>query len=332
MRALIQELVEAYGPSGNESGVRELIRAHVEPLCDECRVDALGNLIALKRGDGSGLKVMLAAHMDEIGLIVSHVDANGFLRFGTVGGVRTTTVLGGRVLFANGVQGTIGQEHPKSSSDPLSFDTMFIDVGAASREALTVGVGDVACFQRPMVDLGDRLMAKAMDDRIGCAVLIQALRDLEATPHDVYFVFTVQEELGLRGAQTSAYGVAPDVGIAVDVIYAGDTPEPPHMNMVLGGGPCIKVKDGGMLSHPGVKDLLIEVAERQGIPYQLEVALGGTTDAKAMQVTRAGVAAGAVSVSTRYIHTPSEMVHYADVVNSAKLLTAVLSGPINLGG
>ena len=330
MKALIQELVEAYGPSGHEGTVRNLIRRHVEPLCDEVRVDAMGNLIALKRGDGSGRRVMLAAHMDEIGVIVSHVDEKGFLRFGTVGGVRPTQVLGTRVLFGNGQQGTIGQEQPASPDEKPSFDKMFIDVGAPNKEALTVGVGDVACFQRPFADLGQRLMSKAMDDRIGCAVLVQALRDLKSSPHDVYFVFTVQEEVGLRGAVTSAYGVAPEVGIALDVTIAADTPEAAHMNMALGKGPCIKVKDGGMLAHPGVKNLMVATAQRLGIPYQLEVLLGGTTDAMAMQTSQAGVAAGTISVATRYVHSPSEMVDYDDVLNSVKLLVGILSAPIVL--
>ena len=330
MKTLIQELVEAYGPSGNEGTVRNLIRRHVEPLCDEVRVDPLGNLIARKRGDGSGRRVMLAAHMDEIGVIISHVDNKGFLRFGTVGGVRPANVLGGRVLFENGQQGTIGQEHPATPDEKLAFDKMFIDVGAPNKAALTVGVGDVACFQRTMSDLGQRLMSKAMDDRVGCAILVQTLRDLKRSPHDVYFVFTVQEEVGLRGAMTSAYGVAPEVGIAVDVTIASDTPEAAHMNMALGQGPCIKVKDGGMLAHPGVKDLLVATAQRLEIPYQLEVLLGGTTDAMAMQVSQAGVAAGVVSVATRYVHSPSEMVDVDDVLNSVRLLVGVLSAPIVL--
>jgi len=330
VNALIKELVETYGPTGSEGRVRELIRSHVEPLCDECRVDVLGNLIALKRGDGSGLKVMLAAHMDEIGVIVSHVDDKGFLRLGTVGGVRPWTLLGGRVLFANGVQGTFGREHPRTPDEKLTFDKMFIDVGAARREELTVGVGDVACFYRPMADLGGRVMAKALDDRIGCAILVQALRELPPSPHDVYFVFTVQEEVGLRGAKTSAYGISPDLGIAVDVTIASDTPEAAHMNMALGKGPCIKVKDGGMLAHPRVKELLVETAERLGLPYQLEVLTGGTTDAMAIQVSQAGVPVGVVSVATRYVHTPSEMADYDDVLNSVKLLAGVLSAPIEL--
>jgi putative aminopeptidase FrvX len=193
-------------------------------------------------------------------------------------------------------------------------------------------VGDVASFQRPFVDAGERLIAKAMDDRIGCAILIQIIRELHAqgqTPaDDVYFIFTVQEEVGLRGATTSAYGLEPDVAIAVDVTNSGDLPESPPMNMALGAGPAIKVKDRGMLAHPGLKDLLVKTAESHNIPYQLEVLTEGTTDAMAIQTSRAGVPTGAVSITCRHIHTPSEMVDYRDVLGAVKLLSALIAEPV----
>jgi endoglucanase len=181
-----------------------------------------------------------------------------------------------------------------------------------------------------MTELGTRVAAKAMDDRIGCVILIETLRQLADSPHDVYFVFSVQEEVGLRGARTSAFGLSPEVGIALDVTVAADTPEAPKMAMKLGAGPCIKVMDSGMLSHPKVKDLLIDAAEAKGIPYQLEVLDRGTTDAMAIQLSQEGVAAGCVSVATRYVHTPSEVVDLEDVENSVKLLLAFLANPIEL--
>ena len=156
------------------------------------------------------------------------------------------------------------------------------------------------------------------------------MRRLENSPHDLYFVFTVQEEVGLRGAQTGAFGVDPDIGIAVDVTMAADTPEAYRLAMKLGQGPCIKVKDGRMLAHPGLKDLLIETAEAKGIPYQLEVLDRGTTDAAAMQLSRGGVKAGCVSIACRYVHSPSEMVDIDDVENAVRLLLAVLAGPIEV--
>jgi putative aminopeptidase FrvX len=333
MKELIKKLVETYGPSGREELIREVIKKEIEGLADEVRVDALGNLIALKRGSGDGVKVMLAAHMDEIGIIVTYVDEKGFLRFAPVGGVRLLALLGGRAVFANGTVGTFGLEklEPEEAKKIPGLDKLYLDVGARDKESAPVGVGDVACFQRPFAAQGDRLMAKGLDDRIGCAVLIQVMRDLDASPHDVYFVFSVQEEVGLRGAITSTYGIQPDLGISVDVTGTGDTPEAYTLAVSLGEGPAVKVKDGGMLAHPAVKDLLVETAEELGIPYQLEVLVRGTTDAMAIQVSRDGVPAGCLSIPCRYVHTPSEMVDHNDVLNAVKLLVAVLSKPIELG-
>jgi endoglucanase len=239
-------------------------------------------------------------------------------------------LVGNRCLFGNGTIGTFGQEKKDSNRTEVKMDKMFIDVGARDAKSAPVTVGDAAGFWRDFVDLGDRLMAKAMDDRIGCAVLIETMRQLKKSPHDVYFVFTVQEEVGVRGATTSAYGVQPDLALAVDVTDTGDTPESNTMAVGLGKGPAIKVKDSGMLAHPAVKKLLIDTAQESKIPYQLEVLVGGSTDAMAMQVSREGVPAGCVSIPERYVHSPSEMVDFNDVQNAAKLLVNVLSKPIKL--
>ncbi|MCR4408042.1 MAG: M42 family metallopeptidase [Anaerolineae bacterium] len=332
MKELIKKLVETYGPSGNEDKIRQVIQEEIAGLADEVRTDALGNLIARKRGQNGGKRVMLAAHMDEIGVIVTHVDEKGFLRFGAVGGVWPHTLLGGRVVFANGTVGVIGTEkvEDEERNKVIPLEKLFIDVGAVDKTSVPVQIGDVAGFSRPFADMGKRLVAKAFDDRIGCAVLIQTMRDLKKTPHDVYFVFSVQEEVGLRGAMTSAYGIEPEMGLSVDVTLTGDTPEAQTMAVELGKGPAIKVKDGRMLAHPGVKRLLVETAEAIGIPYQLEVLERGTTDATAIQVSREGVPAGCVSIPCRYVHTPSEMVDYDDVTNAVKLLVAMLEKPIIL--
>lgn len=329
MKELIKALVETYGPAGSEDQVRELIRTQIEGHADSVRVDVLGNLIATIRGTGGGQRIMLAAHMDEIGVIVSHVDEKGFLRFQPVGGLFAQTLVGGRVRFANGLRGVIGAEQ-KDVGELPRLDQLFIDVGARSKDSVPVCVGDVACIDRPFVDLGERLVAKAFDDRIGCAVLIQAMRELGATPHEVHFVFTVQEEVGLRGAQTSAYGIDANLGIALDVTRTGDTPEARTMEVALGAGPAIKVKDSGMLAHPGVRRWMVDTARRIGIPYQLEVLERGSTDAMAMQTSRAGVPVGVLSIPTRYVHTPSEMIDYQDVLNSVRLLVELLGQPVNL--
>jgi endoglucanase len=334
MKDTIKKLVEAYGPSGHEDQIRTLIRQEIDGLADEIRVDALGNLIARKgTATTGGLKVMLSAHMDEIGVIVAHVDDKGFARFTPIGGVSPNTLIGNRVRFANGTVGTIHIDEGLFAwrDKALDMTKMYIDTGAASRDAAPVKVGDAAGFLRAMDVAGDRLIAKSMDDRISCVVLIETMRQLQSTPHAVHFVFSVQEEVGLVGAQTSAFGIDPDLGIAVDVTLTGDTPEAIPMAVGLGGGPAIKIMDGGMLAHPAVKDLMIARAEAAHIPYQLEILRGGTTDAAAIQIVRAGIPSGCLSIPTRHIHSPSEMVDLNDVQNAVRLLLEILSQPISLG-
>ena len=330
MKPLIKKLTETFSPSGYESAIREVIRLEVEPLADEVRVDALGNLIVRKGEKGkNGRRIMLAAHMDEIGLIASHIDANGFVRFTGVGGIRPHTLIGGRVHFANGASGVLGAEPVEFSGTKLPAPSeFFIDVGATSLKDCPVKVGDVAAFERPFLDLGGRLVAKSMDDRIGCAVLIETLRSIKSTPHELYFVFTTQEEVGTRGATTSSFGIDPEVGLAVDVTLTGDTPKSKPMAVSLGQGPAVKVKDTGMLSDPRIVEWMCSAAEKRRIPYQREVLDGGSTDARAIQMTRSGVPAGCLSIPCRYVHTPSEMVDYEDVQNSVKLMVALLSASV----
>jgi len=328
MKSLLQKLTETFSPSGYESAIRDVIRAEVESLADEISVDALGNLIA-RKGQG-GKKIMIAAHMDEIGLVATHIDANGFVRFTGIGGVYPQMLIGGRVRFANGTPGVMYTEPFEKPTDSPSMEKMFIDVGATSNKNHPIKIGDVAAFERPFLDLGDRLVAKSMDDRIGCYVAIETLRALKKTPHEVYFVFTTQEEVGTRGAGTAAYGLDPEIGVALDVTGWGDTPARKNFEMYLGKGPAVKIKDGGMLADPRVVDWMIRTAEKAKLPYQREVLLGGTTDARAMQVARAGIPAGCISIPCRYVHSPSEMVDYNDVQNAVKLLTAMLSAPVEL--
>jgi endoglucanase len=325
MRELIRKLTEAYGPSGAEEEVRGVIRAEVEPLADEVWIDPLGSLVARKKSDGEGRRVVLAAHMDEIGVMVTYVDERGFARFTSIGGVRTLNCVGGRVVFADGTLGIIGVEQKRNNADKVpQMAQLYIDVGATSRDDCPVQVGDAAVFVRPFAAQGTRLIAKAMDDRIGCAILIETLRRLKHTPHDVFFTFTVQEEVGLRGARTSAYGIDPDIAIAVDITTTGDTPESRHMAVEVGKGPAVKVQDRGMIAHVAVRELLVQRAQEAKIPYQLEVLEAGTTDAAAMQLVRAGVPAGCISIPCRYAHTPSEMVDEGDVENGVQLLLEVL--------
>jgi tetrahedral aminopeptidase len=333
MKELIRKLCEVYGPSGQEEAVRALIQQEIAGSVDETRVDALGNLIAVKnpttRGEHAPTKVMLAAHMDEIGLMVSHVDEQGFLRISTVGGVLANALLGVQAVFADGTRGVFGSDGEMIARDKPDLRKLFLDVGAVSKEELSVQVGDQAVFRTEFVDQGKRMLAPNFDDRIGCAVLIQTLHELKETPNQIIAVFTVQEEVGLRGATTAAFGVEPDVMLALDVTAAGDIPEVKVKPSVLGKGPAIKVKDTRMIAHPSVRRWLINTAEAYEIPYQLEVLELGSTDAAAVQISRAGVPAGAISIPSRYVHQPSQMVDYDDVINCVRLLVNALSGQIN---
>ncbi len=331
MKNLIKQLTEAYGPPGYENAVRDIINKHVAPYADSVEVDRLGNLHALKKGNGRGLKIMLAAHMDEIGLMVSHVTNKGFARFTALGTVFPETMVGNRAVFTNGAIGVVNVDNWIYHKKPeRTHRTLHLDFGVSDKKDVPVQVGDVAAFQRPFVDLGQAMLAKSMDDRIGCAILIETLKQLKQTPHDVYFVFTVQEEVGPRGAVTAAYKVNPDVSIAVDVTDTGDIPERKNYEVKMGAGPAIKIKDVGMLAHPGLKNWMVNTAKKYKIPYQPEILTLGTTDAAAMQISREGSAAGALSIPCRHIHTPSEMVSAGDVENSIKLLLVMLENPARL--
>lgn len=328
--ALIKKMVETPGPSGQEQLIRAAILEEIQGSADEIRTDAMGNLIARKGSkQPNGLRIMISAHMDEIGLMVTHVDDDGFVRFISIGGVSPLTCIGGRVIFMNGQHAVIGCERLEPNALP-TLEKLFIDVGATSREDCPVKVGDVCGFERPFLDLGKHLVAKSMDNRISVVVAIEALRALKASPHEVYFVFSVQEEVGLRGSATAAYGLDPDVGLAVDVTRTGDTPRTTKMEVALDKGPAVKVRDSSFIADPRVVDWMATTAKAADIPYQMEVLEAGGTDGRSIQLARAGVPAGCLSIPCRYIHTPSEMVSRMDVENAIGLLVELLSHEVKL--
>lgn len=323
----IRKLVECYGPSGHEDQIRTLILQEIDGLADDTTVDALGNIIAWKHsGQTDAARIMLSAHMDEIGMMVTYVDKDGFLRFTNIGGLFLNTLPGNRVLFADGTVGTIGVEADVAITEVPKLEQMFIDVSNGKKHA--VRVGDAAGLCRTLEVRGERLIAKSMDDRIGCAVQIGVMRTLKKCPHDVAFVFSVQEEVGLRGARTAAHAVDPQLGIAIDVTRTGDTPKGIKMEVALGKGPAIKIKDGGILASPQVIELMEKAAQAAKIPYQREVLIQGSTDATSMQLARAGVRSGCVSIPCRYIHTTSETVDMNDVQNAVKLLVKLLESEV----
>jgi endoglucanase len=277
---------------------------------------------------------MLAAHMDQIGLMVTHIDEKGYLRFTPVGYLYALALWGNQVRFADGTVGAIGLDGRANPTKGLpNLNDMYVDVGAGSRAEVKQKVGDVATFMYPFREQGNAWFSPNMDDRVGCLILIEVLRALKGRDiaHDIYGVFTTQEEVGPRGATTSAYAIEPDVAIALDVTATGDTPHAsPPMEVYLGRGAAIKVQDSGMISHTGLNRLLVDAAETKGVPYQMEVLQGGTTDAYSMQMARGGVPATAVSVPSRYVHTPTQLVDARDVRACVDLLTAFLSKSIEL--
>jgi len=333
MIELVKRLSEAHGVPGSEEEVRAIIR---EELSDVCTLeqDVMGNLIA-RKGEG-GRKIMVAAHMDEIGLMVRHVDEEGYIRFITLGGFFDQTLLNQRVMVhtkKGRIRGVVGSKPPhlmeeKEREKVIKAKDMFIDVGAGDKrmaKKLGVSVGDHITFDVPFRELKNRLFTgKAFDNRLGCAVMVEVLKKVECK-HTVYGVGTVQEEVGLKGARTSAYSIEPEIAIALDVAPAGDFPgtKPEEARIKVGGGPVITVVDGkgrGIITHAKVRDGLVEVAEKNRLPYQLEVGEGGTTDATVIQLTKAGILSGVVSAPTRYIHTPVEVASISDLEHMARLV------------
>ncbi|MBE3579430.1 MAG: M42 family metallopeptidase [Caldanaerobacter subterraneus] len=319
---LIKKLTQAFGPSGSEDKVFEIIREEVKGFCDEITHDAMGNMICVKKGKGK--KIMVAAHADEIGIMVTHIEEEGFLRFTTIGGVYVEHLVGRRVVFKNGTVGVIGVEHLEDKKD-FKMEKLYIDIGVKDKKEAEelVKIGESGSFVGEFVEAGDRLVSKAFDDRIGCYVAIEALKNVK-TENELYFVFTVQEEVGLRGATTAAYSINPDFAIAVDVTATGDTPKAKKMAVAFGKGAAIKVMDRSIIVSPSVRDMMIEVAKENSIPYQLEILEFGGTDAGAIHLSRGGVPSGVISIPTRYVHSVSEMVDKKDVEASINLLIKIL--------
>lgn len=324
-KQMLKDLLLSYGPSGREDAAAACIERYAAPHADEIRRDALGNLI-VRRAGTSGRRVMLSAHMDQIGLVVVDIDENGFLRVAPVGGVLPAVAAARAVVFAGGVRGVTGWENRKKTPATATMQELFVDIGAADRESAEalVRVGDMCVFQGEFIDMGARVACAAMDNRIACAALLETLARMQ-TRHEVYAVFTVQEEVGLRGAAPAAYAVEPDLNINVDTTVAADTPECARLNMALGNGPAIKAMDSSVIVPSSVRRFLVDVAERSGIPYQHEVLRSGGTDTGAVQRVRDGVLAGCLSIPTRYIHTPVETVALSDVENTVRLLCAALA-------
>jgi endoglucanase len=333
--ALLKKLSETPGVAGREEQVRALVIEQLKPLVDEVTVDALGNVIALKKGS-SDRRVMLAAHMDEIGFMVRYIEKDGWLRVQPLGGFDPRVLVAQRVLIHTQQAGVVrGVFMPQSKPihllegkpEAAKIEELYIDtglVGDAVREQ--VHIGDFVTMDRTLEQLGNRVTAKAMDDRAGVFTMIETMRKLGAHKANVLAVATVQEEVGLRGAGTSAFSVEPDTAIALDVTLALDIPGMPEADAVtrLGDGAAIKVFDSSTISNYKLVRHMIEVAERHNVPHQMEVLPRGGTDAGAMQRVRGGAAAMTISVPTRYVHTVNEMVDLRDLDAASTLLARYL--------
>lgn len=321
---LYQKLSDAFGPSGREDAVRDVITEHVRAYVDDIRTDALGNLICRKKRMGK--KLLFAAHMDTTGIVATSADENGFLRFAPVGGLHWQEILSAQVQFENGVCGMIACEE-KTPLREVSFNNLFIDTGVSEKTKASCPVrpGDFAVWKAPRFEQNGMIGGPYLDNRIGCAALLLALEQLASmdTKNDLYFVFTVQEEVGLRGAGAAAFAVAPDLAVAVDVTDAGGQPAlKTPVPIALGKGPAIKIMDRSVICAPSVRARLEEAAASCGIVPQREILPFGGTDTAALQRARAGIPAGAVSIPVRYIHTPAELCAVSDVEDTARLLAA----------
>ncbi|WP_050616804.1 M42 family metallopeptidase [Bacillus testis] len=338
---MLKDLTDANGIPGNEKEVREVMTKYIKEYSDEIVTDGLGSLIAKKTGDENGPKIMVAGHMDEVGFMVTRIDEKGFVYFQTVGGWWSQVMLAQRVTIftAKGeLTGIMGSKPPhilsaEARKKPVDIKDIFIDIGASSaEEAKEWGVrpGDmvVPYFEFTVMNNPKMLLAKAWDNRIGCAIAIDVMKNLktEQHPNIVYGVGTVQEEVGLRGAKTATFKVQPDLAFAVDVGIAGDTPGVTEKEAMgkLGKGPGIVLYDASMVSHKGLRDFVTGVADEMNIPYQFDAMPGGGTDSGSIHVTANGVPALSITIATRYIHSHAAVLHRDDYENTVKLITEVI--------
>ncbi len=329
MLSLIKKFTSAFSVSGWEKPLAELIRKELEPIADAVETDPMGNLMILRKGKEDTRKVMIAAHMDEIGFVVTSVDEAGFIHVSNIGGIHAIASAYQRVRFANGTCGVIVPESGTKAAE-LTARKLVIDIGAKNRKTAEkrVGIGDI-CAVVPMLQRlsGSRYAAKAFDDRIGCVISAYAALHCERPAYDTWFVFTVQEEVGCRGSLPAAFRIAPDYAIALDITTADECGGKQPVTH-LGEGAAIKIKDSSVLCSAAIIDRLTELAKAKKIPYQYEVLTAGGTDTSSMQMAGAGCAAGCISIPTRYTHSPVETLDMNDLRACVDLLTAFIENGV----
>jgi len=326
----LEKLFKIISVSGHEKKLTEFISSEISPYVDSLRTDALGNLIAFKKGTSEDAKkVMFAAHADEIGFLATFIDDKGFIRVAPVGGIDWIASSFTPVTFENGTKGVLAAE-ANTKSEEYKAGKFYIDIGATSKEEAQklVRIGDTAAVTPFIEKLSTNcICGRPMDDKIACALMIEAIKQVKDSPYDLYFVFSVQEEVGLRGSTTASFGIAPDIGFAVDVTDVGDVPGSNPMAVSLGKGAAIKIKDSSVICDAAVVDKMRDLAENKGIKYQLEILEYGGTDTASMQLAGSGAAVGAISVPTRYVHTACETVNLEDLDNCLALIIALCSEP-----
>lgn len=326
----LHHLTAIWGPAGREQKIRQALAEAIEPLVDEVKTDRFGNLVALKRGTGAGRRVMLSAHMDTIGAIAMNISEKGLIHLEPVGGLKAWHAIGQRVVWGSGVVGVL-QHEPVDEAKEIAFKKLWCDIGATSREEAleNLRLGEMCTVVGEIQQMGDCLTGPGLDNRAGCAVLLEVAGHLEACAHDVCFVFTSQGETGPRGAGAAAFGVDPDLAFVVDVAAAGDVPKAPRVDVKLGKGPAIKLKDGNYMGHVGMIDLVRRVAEAHAIPLQTEIA-AGSNDAQVVSVAGQGVPTAVIDIPARYRGTAAEMVSLPDMHASADLLLKLLASNLEL--
>ena len=331
MMETLAELTSAFGPSGSENEVSQVIERLAKPYADEISRDVMGNLICRKKR--SGPKVMFSAHMDSLGLVATHIDEKGFIHVGAIGGIGPVRVLFAPVKFQNGTKGLVCA-NGSAAPDKLKMTDLLIDIGAADGEEAKklVQVGDIAVYDTAAHTAAGRAISPYMDNRIGCLVLLLTMEQLGETENDLYFVFSTQEEVGCRGAKTAAWAIDPDYGIAVDVCGTDDMPGSKHeVTALCGKGAAVNVMDRSVICHPEMVNRLLALAKEKEIPAQKSVSRMGGTDAGPIHQTRAGVYTGGISIPCRYIHTPTELVDLGDVRACANLAAAFAESQLKQG-